>query len=209
LRSPERDVCCFRAPAKEELKPELPHLTIPVRAENVANRSKETNYVIKAPLFCVVLLTATFFGCETHKYVPGEIDEQAKKEAEVFWGKAFSKCGDSFYGVKAAQGRSPSSDPMIYQLKEASIFTYHDMEEKVITEADRLNGFEWQGTTSIFSKAYRYTMGGKWVEWINGFPLDRSTFRVPIRKVKGKWVFGISETSDHFLAIPCSEIPPD
>jgi hypothetical protein len=209
LRSPERDVCCFRTHAKEELKLELPHLAIPVRTQNVANRSKETNYVINALLFCVVLLAATFFGCDRHKYVPAEIDEQAKKEAEVFWSKAFSKCGDSFYGVYATPGHSPSSNPMIYQLKEASIFTYHDMEEKVITEADKLNGFEWQGTTSVFSKAYRYTMAGKWVEWINGFPLDRSTFRVPIRKVKGKWVFGISETSDRFLAIPCSEIPPE
>jgi len=94
-------------------------------------------------------------------------------------------------------------------LKEPSIFTYHDMEEKVITEADKLNGFEWQGTMSVFGKAYRYTIGGRWVEWSNGFPLDRSTFRVPIRKEKGKWVFGISETSDQFLAILCSEIPPD
>ena len=82
------------------------------------------------------------------------------------------------------------------------------MEEKVITEANKLNGFEWQGT-SVFSKAYRYTMARKWVEWRNGFPIDRSSFRVPIRKVKGKWVFGVSETSDRFLAIPCSEIPPE
>ena len=175
----------------------------------MAKRSKDQPISGKAKLFYVVLVTAIFVGCVTQKYVPGEIDTQARKEAELFWGKAFSKCGDSFYGTYAFNGRPPRSDPMIYQLKDPSIFTYHDMEEKIITEADRLNGFEWQGTTSVFSKAYRYTMAGKWVEWRNGFPLERSTFRVPIRKVKGKWLFGISETSDQFLAIPCSEIPPD
>jgi hypothetical protein len=166
-------------------------------------------HLMKACLFFLLplIITAVIAGCGKKHYQPTAVDREADKEAELFWSKAFSKCGDSYYGEYSFSGRHSTSSPMIYQLKEPFIFTYHDMDEKVITEADKLNGFEWQGTTTVFSKVYRYTMSDKWVDWSDGSPLMRSTLRIPIRKVKGKWEFGISESDDQFLAIPCSQVP--
>jgi hypothetical protein len=82
------------------------------------------------------------------------------------------------------------------------------MDDRVFSEADKLNGIEWVGTTSIFSTAYRSYKDGEWSDWFDNTPIAfYKKLRTSIRKIKGKWAFGISENDDRFVAIPCSQLP--
>lgn len=51
-------------------------------------------------MLLAVLVMQMLVGCKKH-YVSGLIDEEAKKQGEIFWEKTFSKCGDSYYRVYA------------------------------------------------------------------------------------------------------------
>lgn len=152
-----------------------------------------------------LVVVATLSGCDMKKkYVTGEIDKEAEKQGEMYWAsKTFSKCGDSFYGVYSANGR-------IFQLKDPFLFTWHDMDDRTFTEADKLNGLEWVGNTYIHSKAYRFYKDGEWSQWFDSSPAGLyDKMSTSIRKIKGKWVFGIDENGDRFEALPCSQIPPE
>jgi hypothetical protein len=146
-------------------------------------------------------------GCKQH-YQRGPIDEEADKQGELFWAKSFSKCGDSFFAVYARNGIYSQGTPEIYQFKDPSFFTYHKMDDKVFTEADRLNGIEWVGETHVFCKAHRIYRNGQWSDWYDYAPsglYDR--LNTTVRKVKENWVFGITDKNDRFIAIPCDKVP--
>ena len=137
--------------------------------------------------------------------------------AQRWWDTSFAKCGDSFY-TNAKQSELPVDSPAgsvnvqspligdaLFQFKSASF----NVTEQPLTEADKLNGIEWQGKVSLSPKNifryYDYQKGG-WSSWREGsMPIPGRSFR----KEKGKWI-GLSEdkTDMHRLIKPdCSEIP--
>jgi hypothetical protein len=96
----------------------------------------------------------------------------------------------------------------LLEIKEPVFYTYHKMDGRVLTEADKLNGFEWEGgTTLVFCKVHRFYLDGKWSDWVDHRPYDvDSKLDLPLRKVKGKWEFGVPN-DEKFEGIPCDQVP--
>lgn len=144
----------------------------------------------------MLLLTS----CREH-YVPGPIDEEAKKEAEIYWASSFSKCGDSFYGVYSKTGRIVEfKSSTKYELRDGQVVecgglcvrATHKMGVKTFTHADRLNGLEWVGKTDVDFSVFRvYESNGAWSEWSDyaGVVFIRS-INIDMRKIQGRWQFG-------------------
>lgn len=156
-------------------------------------------------------------GCKKD-YVSGPIDEEAKREAENYWASSFSKCGDSFYGVYSKTGKIVAfKNSVKHGLKDGQVvecgicaLTNPQTDGKTFTEADRLNGLEWVGETSVLFSVYRIYEGhGVWSEWYDyaGVVFHSST-SVNMRKIRGRWQFGnVGEDTGRFRGIHCSEVP--
>lgn len=163
-----------------------------------------------ATLAASLLLALSLAACKpTPSYDPaafGPLFTEARKEGENYWEtKVFSRCGDSHY--------TASDTGMIYQLKGNLLLSTIPEQGMKITEADRLNGVEWRGTSMALPDTkgvYRYTVGGKWTEWANGSPIVLGILSVPVRKVKGKWEFGKAYAGINnrtlFAPVNCSQV---
>lgn len=156
----------------------------------------------------LTLVSITVFSSCKKQYQTGAIDDEADKAAEVFWAKSFSKCGDSYFGKTAPPEYWARTAPMIYEFKEPYFFTHHEMDDRVFTEADKLNGLEWVGRTSMMiSKAHRFYSNGEWSEWEDSTPYDQyKKMHASVRKIKGKWDFKL-DVAEGFIAVPCEEVP--
>src|SRR6185369_6487465 len=172
-------------------------------------------FSVANPILVTLLLSATLWitACKDH-YIAGPIDEEAKKEAEIYWASSFSKCGDSFYGVYSKTGRTIEfKSNMKYQLKDEKVvecglcvLTTHRMDGRSFTQADKLNGLEWVGKTSVDFSVYRlYRDDGTWGEWSDTTWIFIDSTYIDLRKIQGKWQFGSEETG-RFRAVPCSQV---
>lgn len=148
-------------------------------------------------VLAATLLLLIAVACKS-EYLPAAVDEEAEAEAKAFWARAFSQCGDSHFGKVSS---------IIFEFKDPVILTYHKMDDRIFTEADKLNGIEWEGATSFSSKAYRYYRDGKWSIWVDYTPINfHHKLYLPTRKVKGNWEFG-KPNDEKFVAVPCDQIP--
>jgi hypothetical protein len=158
-------------------------------------------------IFAVVFLFICLTACVKQQYIRGQIDDEAERSAQEYWKTAFEKCGEFYFGGYSVQGSMPGTNRLIYAIKDPIFLTIHKMDNKVLTEADKLNQFEWQGTTFVIAKATRYYSEGKWKDWVDGSAtLPFKLTNLDVRKIHGKWEFG-QENADRFLAIPCEQVP--
>lgn len=134
---------------------------------------------------------------------------EAQKEAEKFWSTQITKCGESYYRKEVL----PKKDNyvLLYEMKDPTILA----ETHKLTEADRLNGLEWDGTTTFSPKASRVWAQdpGSWYEWKKGMG-NVPELTYPMKKVKGQWsvdtkrMWAREETSK-YVPVDCSQIPKD
>lgn len=133
------------------------------------------------------------------------LNAEAQQQAEAFWNSQLTKCGDSFYRK--------------LQLKDGGIQYYEYKEPSVrlapqqVTEADRLNGIEWQGLIFLQTKASRVwgTALGHWEQWADGTGRTGDN-SYPMKKVNGRWSVdtnrgGVFEETSKYVPVDCSKIP--
>jgi len=131
---------------------------------------------------------------------------EAYQFASKFWGERLTDCGGSYY-IRHNLGASAT----LYQYQSPSVWVRADE----VSEADRLNGFQWVGWTGISTSSWRFKLGSShvggpptfgpgWSDWAAGTPQDAS-FRM--WKSKGQWhvdTRGSFGTSRIPTAVDCS-----
>jgi hypothetical protein len=161
--------------------------------------------VISFVIGFVLLGSLFFYSCSGEKQGPSGLEAEAQKAAEDFWGKKMTKCGDSHY---SGFGFNPDA---IFEFKELSITVAPSTSP--ISEADKLNGIEWKGTTMLVAKASRAFAnpfgGGSWMDWKNGAKAFQETPHASIAKIKGQWLIEALpwSFSAGMKVIKCSQIP--
>jgi hypothetical protein len=130
---------------------------------------------------------------------PSPGNAEAQQAAEQFWYSALTKCGDSYY---AKDNREITGFELLtYQFNDPSV----ELWSRKLTEADRLNGLEWDGSATLRAKTSRSHVGN-WGEWRNGSIFTGNT--VVMKKVRGRWLPYGRENSRHPLKkIDCSDVP--
>ena len=166
---------------------------------------KFKTFYISAFLLMVLFLTSS---CGS------SLKTEAKREAEKYWLSKLTRCGDSYYRREHFGDRTstPGKD-VYYEMKEPDV----EVSEMGITDADKLNGLEWTGTSYLTAKVSR-SIGDKepvnqWTEWANGAGLEGDV-AVGMRKEKGQWVVEdkfeeqhTAKTGVEYGSIDCSKIP--
>ena len=138
---------------------------------------------------------------------------EAERMARNWWNAAVTKCGDSYYMngtyVNSA-GINTTRRNVLYHFRTSNF----SVTETPLTQADRLNGIEWQGVVEIPVSAYRYYdyQERSWYGWFNGQPPRREgavylsdippTLGTSIVKRRGRWDIGSG-----YRKPSCSEIP--
>lgn len=141
------------------------------------------------------------------------LKSEARREAEKYWLSKLTKCGDSYYRRERYGERTPTPGrDVYYELKEPKA----EVSEDGVTDADKLNGLEWAGTTYLSAHVSR-SIGEKepldrWSEWSEGPGLEGDV-TARMRKEKGRWVvedyFEVrhAQTGIEFAAVDCSKVP--
>jgi hypothetical protein len=170
---------------------------------------------INTLVIALVLLESLFLYSCSKSDPPGAepVTSDAKTAAAEFWGKRITKCGDSAYTVMKDQGGGTLA---ILEFKNVSFTIIRS--NSPISEADKLNGIEFKGTTLLVAKAtraFKTPMGfgqkQQWMEWANGAQDQGQDIYASIVKKKGRWVIEpgnyFATPTATFKAIKCSEIP--
>lgn len=154
---------------------------------------------------CLLFLAACSFRPGTNGLFTSDINEEARKEAEKFWATQITKCGDSYYRRREIKDNGSE----YFELKEPIV----KVAPSQITEADRLNGLEWRGTTSLQLKVSREwdPTSHRWTPWANG-GLEAGDLSYPMKKVSGEWSIntkrgGIFDEVLRYAPVDCSKIP--
>lgn len=134
--------------------------------------------------------------------VPSGLSAEALEFAKRYFAKHASQCGDSWYS------RCQLADYFrTIQNVEVSIYV---AEVQPLTESDRLNGVEWQGSIGFSAKRSRdrlEAMGraswDPWREMGHGLPQ-----LVLVKMKNSEWkVIGGAEMGDDCKPVPCDAIP--
>jgi hypothetical protein len=137
------------------------------------------------------------------------LDREAKEEATKYWNSLVTKCDNSFYigdNTKKIHHLYDNDDYRLAELKGIST----EIMSTPLSEADKLNGVEWKGTTHLRVKSARFVMSGDppWTEWFdtdNKMEFFRNGLTREMRKQNGKWIFeggwGVSVDCAGFVEI--------
>jgi hypothetical protein len=120
-------------------------------------------------------ITMTIVGMAAILATLGCADE-GQRFADKYWGDRLKNCGDTFVAYDPHSGQ-------VTQCRNPTIWARAD----VLSEADKLNGFEWLGNTGFSCSSTRFRIGpkGGFTNWVP------STLREPGEsrtwKKKGDW----------------------
>jgi hypothetical protein len=135
------------------------------------------------------------------------LDSEARREAEKFWAAQVTKCGDSYYRKEALIKKD--GYVIYYQMKDPKV----EVLPQPVSEADRLNGIEWKGSTAFVPGASRTwnTERKSWSDWGKG------AWGVPelnygMGKAKGEWSVNTKrdwtrEETSRYEPVDCSQLP--
>lgn len=134
-------------------------------------------------------------------------ESEAQKEAEKFWATQVTKCGESYYRKEVLPKKSDYV--LLYEMKEPTILA----QPRRLSDADRLNGVEWEGTTTFSPKSSRVwgQDPGTWYEWKKGMG-NVPELSYPMKKAGGKWTVDTKrhwsrEETSKYVPVDCSKIP--
>lgn len=132
------------------------------------------------------------------------LDQQAEQQARAFWNARITRCGDDFYTRDRIY---------VHQFRNLRI----EVRARSVSTADRLNGIEYIGSTSVYvgqsrthsprSTLYQDAGWGRWSEGftssMGGVGLDAS-----LRKENGRWSVTPSSISQAGVLKPvdCSNL---
>lgn len=151
----------------------------------------------------VLALTALLVSCGLSSR-SSSLTSEANQEAEKYWNSVMSKCGDSYYGIRK---EGNFSEGTLYQFKEPQI----TFKEQKVSDAERLNGLEYAGTTTVTYKAFRTNWRGQWSDWRQPWTFGgvSADLNEDVRKQSGKWFIGNNpeQPPQRWQKIDCSEVP--
>jgi hypothetical protein len=79
------------------------------------------------------------------------LDAEAERFARDLWDKLLTKCGDSYYFYSAVVLHGDSRQFTLSQYKNVSFAT----RPQTVSEADRMNGIQWQGLAIMIAGLHR------------------------------------------------------
>jgi hypothetical protein len=174
----------------------------------MAKRNAMTILIRAAALLCAATLTYLSFACSSLTGAGGSsLNAEARREAEKFWAAQITKCGDSYYRKEVLIKKD--GYVIYYQMKGPKV----EVLPQPMSEADRLNGIEWKGSTAFVPAASRIWNTDKkgWSDWGKG------AWGVPdlnygMNKVKGAWNVNTKrdwtrEETSRYEPVDCSQIP--
>ncbi len=161
-----------------------------------------------AAFICAAVLTYLTLACS---YLPGtggsSVDAEARREAEKFWATQITKCGDSYYRKEALIKKD--GHVIYYQMKDPKV----EVLPQPVSEADRLNGTEWKGSTAFIPVASRIwnTERKGWSDWQKGAG-GVPDLNYGMNKVRGAWNVNTKrdwtrEETSKYEPVDCSQIP--
>jgi hypothetical protein len=162
------------------------------------------SYLLFLTLLLFPSLLSACSGGTGHSGTPA--DGEAREQAEKFWFSQIAPCGDSYYRVRELA----SGGKEFFEIKDPKV----RLAPRKMTDADRLNGVEWDGKAVLEAKAVRSwdpTLG-HWDTWGNGvWRMDN--YQYPMKKVNGQWsvdthLGGVFDEVAHYVPADCSKIPP-
>jgi hypothetical protein len=168
-----------------------------------------STYVAKASLVTILL-----FACMPLSACGGDFgssassaETEAQKEAEKFWATQVTKCEESYYRKEVLPKKGDYV--LLYEMKEPTVLA----EPRKLSDADRLNGVEWEGRT-VFSPKSSRVWGqdlGTWYEWKKGMG-NVPELSYPMKKAGGKWTVDTKrhwsrEETSKYVPVDCSQIP--
>jgi len=110
--------------------------------------------------------------------------EEATKEAGIYWGHLFTKCGDFFYSGYYKRGTD--GKPRLTSIRVYGNLAWQVGSPWYIDEIQRLNGFEFGATTTLqygpYAELSRSAEGWTQGDWMLG-----SEEAANLRKKKGVW----------------------
>jgi len=122
-------------------------------------------------------------------------------EAAKVWHKRVAHCGATYY-QKDYLGDDVSTRKLI-AVTELKDFNWQ-IEALPLSNADRLNGVEYRGSTFYSISAYRETEpGGDWKPWLNGYV---SMARTTLTRINGAWHVEEPYEQLHQEAPTCAEV---
>ena len=149
-----------------------------------------------ALLLCVAATLASTIYSQGRR--AASASASGRSEANKFWNAYIPSCGGARYMRKAAG--------IFAELRGFRVVVNYD----AVTEADRLNGVESKGTSSISATSSRVYSNGAWRAWQNGLPEDASLVNsVRFQKTRGGgWRFyGTGYFNDYARRLTCSDVP--
>lgn len=116
---------------------------------------------------------ALFFACSC-----GIFGNEGYRFAKAYWGQRLVDCGGSYLAYNPAPGLAPFS---IMECKNPIFFA----SQSPLSEADKLNGFEWAGQTGFTCSSMRFkpNVKGTMSQWMSN--INIANFRT--WKKNGKW----------------------
>lgn len=176
-------------------------------------------HAIRTTFLCIILSGGLLVaGAESVAGQPQSDD--VKSEAQLIWSKILTKCGADYFkkDLYTVSG-SPSYYPKAEDFTQfrGVAFTIHGASGSQLSEADRMNGVQWDGEIIMKSRLYRKTWESPtWHEWSDGTQQEAFSYiAISLKKQNGVWTTydlntGTKAVSDMPDAAPqCDEIPPN
>jgi hypothetical protein len=174
--------------------------------QNLHRRMHETSMTrstVALLTLAISVAALNLTGCATRTGAPSPStspgNAEAQQAAEQFWYSALTKCGDSYY---AKDNREITGFELLtYQFNEPSVVIW----SRKLTEADRLNGLEWDGSATLRAKTSRSHVVN-WGGWSNGSIFTGNM--IVLKKINGRWLpFGRENSRHPLKKIDCQDVP--
>jgi hypothetical protein len=156
-----------------------------------------------------VVILATWLAASSCSFSAASGEAALTKEADnlarEYWYAGFSKCGDYYYARSMSRAAGRITRGVLYQYKDLVIET----KSVKITQADRLNGIEWKGTSYLNPVAHRQYLNESktWTKWYNVEPSGPPRY-INILKQNGAWSVGMNVIEEaKYQKVDCEDIP--
>ena len=155
-------------------------LGIASRGKGLKVRGERISWRLTMIVCCLSGVLCLLGGCKQEMSESGRVAQQ-------FWNKTLTQCTDSYYSQSELVNLG-----RLTQFKEVSF----SLNERPLSEADGLNGWEWDGESIMTCSAMRdWPYAGTWSAWSSGC-FDSSSLgtatggiRVRLFKTKGQWYY--------------------
>ena len=145
-----------------------------------------------------VLLCVAAIGCESRKTTSDPLRAEADGLAKAYWDKKLTNCGSSSFYAVDNEGNLAGAQlvyiveykDLKYQVQSSPVGLIDGSTLGELSEADRLNGFQWKGSTNIVCSASRRAgsgAGANWSDWNTGCGFEGT--QVNLFKKGGRWFY--------------------